>query len=81
MELARWRHQLDTTWCLQGSTEEGCSILNVPWHAIFWDEAHKLKNPKSQLYEAACSIQTPFRFALLLLMLLMLLMLPAHLFG
>ncbi|KAJ6808693.1 switch 2 [Iris pallida] len=36
----------------------------IPWHIVIVDEAHRLKNEKSQLYKACLGIQTAKRFGL-----------------
>ena len=36
----------------------------VPWHVAFFDEAHKLKNKKSQTYQACSELKTKLRYGL-----------------
>ena len=36
-------------------------FLAASWHAVFWDEAHILKNHRNQTYEAASMLETPYR--------------------
>jgi SNF2 family DNA or RNA helicase len=36
----------------------------VPWHVALFDEAHRLKNPKSATYKAAANLPTRLRYAL-----------------
>ena len=38
-------------------------FLDVPWHAVFWDEAQKLKSKRTKVYLAASMLETPYRWA------------------
>ncbi len=40
------------------------AIAEVPWHAVFFDEAHGLKNRKTARYAAADALPTRVRFGL-----------------
>lgn len=39
-------------------------LSDIPWHIVIVDEAHRLKNEKSQLYKACLGIKTRKRFGL-----------------
>ncbi|MEW5318408.1 MAG: hypothetical protein WDW38_009633 [Sanguina aurantia] len=39
-------------------------VAAVPWHACFFDEAHRLKNHKTKVYKAAKSLKTPLKYGL-----------------
>jgi hypothetical protein len=39
-------------------------LLSVRWHAVFVDEAHKLKNDALSTYAASMRLRTCFRYAL-----------------
>ncbi|XP_062105982.1 switch 2 [Humulus lupulus] len=43
---------------------QGRTLSNVKWEIVIVDEAHKLKNDKSKLYEACLGIKTLKRFGL-----------------
>ena len=36
----------------------------MPWHAVFFDEAHQLKNRKTSRFAAADALPTRVRFGL-----------------
>jgi SNF2 family DNA or RNA helicase len=40
------------------------AVAEVPWHAVFFDEAHFLKNQKTSRYAAADALPTRMRFGL-----------------
>ena len=39
-------------------------MLQIDWHVAIFDEAHKLKNQKTQIYEACCALKTKLRYGL-----------------
>ena len=39
-------------------------VTSINWHLAFFDEAHKLKNQKAKLYEAALRMGTKLRYGL-----------------
>ena len=41
--------------------DDNDGFLALSWHAVFWDEAHMLKNHKTKSYEAASMLETPYR--------------------
>lgn len=43
------------------------AMLEIPWHVAILDEAHTVKNPKSQITDAVMQLKTCFRCALFLL--------------
>ncbi|XP_024522854.1 switch 2 [Selaginella moellendorffii] len=42
----------------------GSSLQEIDWDCVIVDEAHRLKNEKSQLYKACCRLRTKCRFGL-----------------
>lgn len=43
------------------------AMLEIPWHVAILDEAHTVKNPKSQITDAVMQLKTCFKRALFLL--------------
>lgn len=39
-------------------------VNSVPWHLAMFDEAHKLKNDRTKLYEAVAGLPTRLRYGL-----------------
>lgn len=39
-------------------------VNSVPWHLAIFDEAHKLKNDRTKLYEAVAGLPTRLRYGL-----------------
>ena len=39
-------------------------ILQIMWHAVWADEAHKLKNDVSQIYRTSMLLNTKLRYGL-----------------
>ena len=39
-------------------------LNKIPWHAVVIDEAHRLKNSKSQIYKAVQGLPTKLRYLL-----------------